>query len=63
MNSLLFYGQMSTTLRDRIIAGVTAVTIPTANGSNQAAIDTARLNRARTAVFLSMISPEYLVQR
>jgi uncharacterized protein (DUF1800 family) len=63
MNSLLFYGQMSATLRDRIIAGVTAVTIPTANGSNQAAIDTAKLNRARTAVFLSMISPEYLVQR
>lgn len=63
MNSLLFYGQMSTTLRDRIIAGVTAVTIPASNGSNQAAIDTAKLNRARTAIFLSMISPEYLVQR
>ncbi len=63
MNSLLFYGQMSTTLRDRILAGVTAVAIPAANGSNQAAIDTARYNRARTAIFFSMISPEYLVQR
>lgn len=63
MNSLLFYGQMSTTLRDRILAGVNAVAIPAANGSNQAAIDTARYNRARTAIFFSMISPEYLVQR
>ncbi|RYD98153.1 MAG: DUF1800 domain-containing protein [Sphingomonadales bacterium] len=63
MNNLLFYGQMSPTLRDRVIAGVTAVNIPAATGSNQANIDTARLNRARTAVFLSMISPEYLVQR
>jgi len=63
MNNLLFYGQMSTTLRDRVVAGVTAVNIPAASGTNQAAIDTARLNRARTAVFLSMISPEYLVQR
>lgn len=63
MNNLLFYGQMSTTLRDRIIAGISAVNIPAATGSNQTNIDTARLNRVRTAVFLSMISPEYLVQR
>jgi uncharacterized protein (DUF1800 family) len=63
MNTLLFYGQMSTTLRDRIIAGVTAVTIPAATGSNQATIDTAKLNRAKTAIFFSMISPEYLAQR
>lgn len=63
VNNLLFYGQMSATLRDRVIAGVSAVNIPAATGSNQANIDTARLNRARTAIFLSMISPEYLVQR
>ncbi len=63
MNALLFYGQMTPTLQSRLTAAVTAVAIPAATGSNQAAIDTARLNRAKTAVFLSMISPEYLVQR
>ncbi|MBK8838374.1 MAG: DUF1800 domain-containing protein [Hyphomonadaceae bacterium] len=63
LNRLLFYGQMSTTLRDRIIAGVNAVPIPAVTGSNQAAIDSAKLTRARTAIFFAMISPEYLVQR
>jgi hypothetical protein len=62
-DSLLFYGQMSTTLRDRIIAAVNAVAIPAATGSNQAAIDTAKYNRARTAILFSMAAPEYLIQR
>lgn len=63
MNLLLFYGQMTSTLQTRLNAAITAVAIPAATGSNQAAIDTARLNRAKTAVFFSIISPEYLVQR
>lgn len=63
MNLLLFYGQMTPTLQTRLNAAITAVAIPTSTGSNQAAIDTARLNRAKTAVFFSMISPEFLVQR
>jgi uncharacterized protein (DUF1800 family) len=63
MNLLLFYGQMSSTLQSRVMAGINAIAIPAATGSNQAAIDTARLNRVKTAVFFSMISPEYLVQR
>lgn len=63
MNSLLFYGQMSATLQGRVLAGVNAITVPASNGSNQAAIDTARLNRVKTAVFFSMVSPEYLTQR
>jgi hypothetical protein len=63
MNSLLFYGQMSATLQGRVLAGINAITVPAPNGSNQAQIDTARLNRAKTAVFFSMISPEYLAQR
>src|SRR6185503_6409173 len=61
MNLLLFYGQMSSTLQARVVAGVSAVTIPASNGTNQAQIDTARLNRAKTAIFFSMISPEYLI--
>lgn len=63
MNTLLFYGQMTPTLQARINAAISAVAIPAATGSNQAAIDAARLNRAKTAVFFSQISPEYLVQR
>ncbi len=63
MNLLLFYGQMTATTRTRIETAIAAVPIPAATGSNQAAIDTARLNRAKTAVFFSMISPDYLAQR
>jgi uncharacterized protein (DUF1800 family) len=63
MNTLLFYGQMTPTLQARINAAISAVAIPAATGANQAAIDTARLNRAKTAVFFSIISPEFLVQR
>jgi uncharacterized protein (DUF1800 family) len=61
MNLLLFYGNMSTTLRGRLVDAVNAVAMPT-NG-NQTQIATARVNRVKTAIFLSMISPEYLVQR
>lgn len=63
MNLILFYGQMTATTRTRIEAAINAVAIPTATGTNQAAIDAARLNRAKTAVFFSMISPDYLAQR
>lgn len=61
MNNLLFYGQMTAALQTRLLAAVNAVAIP-ASGT-QAQIDAARLNRAKTAVFFSMISPDYLVQR
>ncbi|MFT3721964.1 MAG: DUF1800 domain-containing protein [Hyphomonadaceae bacterium] len=63
MNLLMFYGQMTPATRTKIEAAISAVAIPVSNGSNQAAIDTARLNRAKTAVFFSMISPDYLAQR
>ena len=63
MNTLLFYGQMTATLKSRLIAAVTAVTIPAATGTNQTTIDAAKLNRAKTAIFMSLVSPEYLTQR
>jgi len=62
VNRLLLYGQMSPTLRTHITECVNSVAIPGA-GSSQTQIDTARLNRAKLAVYLTMISPEYLVQR
>jgi uncharacterized protein (DUF1800 family) len=63
MNTLLTYGAMSAGLRQRIIDGVGSITIPAATGTNQTAIDTARLNRAKLAVYMTMVSPDYLVQR
>ena len=62
MNRLLLYGQMSPTLRVRITDSVNSVVIP-GSGSTQTQIDAARLNRARLAVYMTMVSPEYLVQR
>lgn len=62
MNRLLLYGQMSSALRTAIIDSVTSVAIP-GGTATQAQIDAAKLNRARLAVYLTMVSPEYLVQR
>jgi hypothetical protein len=54
---------MSSTLRARIVESVNSVAIPAATGTNQSAIDTALLNRSKLAVYMTMVSPEYLVQR
>ena len=61
MNALLFYGLMSANLQLQVTAAITAIAIPTTG--TQAQIDAAKLNRVKTAIFLSMVSPEYLVQR
>lgn len=60
LNTLLFYGQMSSTLRGRLVAAVTQVQYPT---SSPELIQIWSYNRTRTAILLAMISPEYLVQR
>lgn len=62
MNRLLLYGQMSSGLRMRLIESVNSVALPAA-GASQTDIDKALLNRAKLAVYLTMISPEYLIQR
>jgi uncharacterized protein (DUF1800 family) len=62
MNRLLYSGQMSATLRSQIINAVTGVALPTGTPT-QAQTDAALLNRAKLAVFLSMVSPEYMVQK
>lgn len=63
MNIMLLHGAMSAGLRQRLIDSVTGVTIPAATGANQAAIDTALLNRSKLAVYLTMVSPDYLIQQ
>jgi uncharacterized protein (DUF1800 family) len=63
MNTILLFGSMSSGLRQRIIDSVAGVAVPASTGTNQAAIDAALLNRARLAVYLTMVSPDYLIQR
>lgn len=63
MDLMLLYGQMSPTLRARIIESVNSIAIPAPTANNAATIATARLNRAKLAVYMTMVSPEYLVQR
>ena len=77
MNLLLFSGTMPHTLKTQISSavasrvipgpayppGTAASAIPTTTPINQAAIDAASLDRVYLAVFLSMASPDYLVQK
>jgi uncharacterized protein (DUF1800 family) len=63
MNTLMLYGSMSAGLKQRIVDSVTGVAVPAATGTNQATIDTALLNRAKLAIYLTMVSPDYLIQR
>ncbi|RJF98160.1 DUF1800 domain-containing protein [Noviherbaspirillum saxi] len=60
VNLLLLANQMPVTLRGQIIAAVNSVAISTTNATNAA---TARKNRVNLAIFLTMASPEYLVQK
>ncbi len=63
MNRLLLYGQMSPALRARIVESVNGVAVPAPTATNQATIATALTNRSKLAVYMTMVSPEYLVQR
>jgi hypothetical protein len=63
MSFVLLNGRMSPKLRQRIIQTVTDSWMPTSANARASDIEQARMNRARIAVFLTMISPEYLVQR
>lgn len=60
INLLLMANQMSSNLRTQILAAVNSVTIST---TNTASADTARKNRVYLAIFLTIASPEYLVQQ
>jgi uncharacterized protein (DUF1800 family) len=63
VNYLLTYGNMTSARRQQIIEAVTAVTIPSGGTTTQAQIDSALLSRARLAVFLTVASPDFIVQR
>ncbi len=61
INLLLFYGQMPQRVRDIITAQVNDVAMPS-NGS-ASLLQERRLIRSMIAIFFSMTSPEYLIQR
>ncbi len=61
----LLYGRAPAALNTEIVTAIGKITIPVlnANGSNQAAVDAAKLNRVRSAVLLTLASPEFLAQK
>jgi uncharacterized protein (DUF1800 family) len=65
MNAKLMYGTMPAALKAEIEAAVAKIVLPklTANGSNQAQLDAARRNRVQAAALLTVVSPEYQVQK
>ena len=61
----LITGNAPEALKTEIVAAVSSIVIPTlaANGSNQAAVDNAKRSRVNTALLLTLVSPEFLVQK
>ncbi|MGY0194607.1 DUF1800 domain-containing protein [Leptothrix sp. BB-4] len=62
VDARLFGGAMPAALRDEIVAAVTSVTVPVLTPTNAATRDNALRNRLRLAVYLAMVSPEWLLQ-
>ncbi|WGG53300.1 DUF1800 family protein [Rugamonas sp. DEMB1] len=63
VNLLLMNGAMTAALRGQILAAVNSVPLPAATAGNAAVVARAQRNRVHLAVYLSMASPEYLVQK
>ncbi len=60
LNLLLMHGEMSSALRARVLEAVNGVSI---GSTNPATVSTALANRVKLAIYMTMASPEYLVQR
>ena len=60
---LLMHGSMPARLRGQILTAVNGISIPAATGSNAAQVAAAQANRVKLAIFLTMASPAYLVQK
>jgi uncharacterized protein (DUF1800 family) len=50
-------------LRTEVIQAVRSITIPTSLGWNQSQIDSAKRDRARTALLLTVAAPEFIIQK
>jgi uncharacterized protein (DUF1800 family) len=62
INLLLLNGAISPSLRSTLETAVSAVPLPAQTSSNTSFVATQRQNRVGVAIFLTMASPEYLVQ-
>lgn len=65
INARLMYGTMPTDLKAEIQGAIEKIAIPALNsgGTNQSSIDSAKRNRVNAAILLTMVSPEFLVQK
>jgi uncharacterized protein (DUF1800 family) len=70
LNLMLTYNTLSPANREAIIAAVNTIAIPapitsstSPTPTNQTAIDAAMLNRVRLATFMTLVAPEFLVQK
>ncbi|WP_219115932.1 DUF1800 family protein [Janthinobacterium sp. UMAB-56] len=63
INLLLMHGSMPARLRGQILTAVNGISIPTATSSNATQVAAAQANRVKLAIFLTMASPAYLVQK
>jgi uncharacterized protein (DUF1800 family) len=65
VNTRLLAGAMPAALKTEIVGAVGSIAVPVLNGtgSNQAQIDSAKRNRVNAAIFLTMVSPEFQVQK
>jgi uncharacterized protein (DUF1800 family) len=61
MNLLLMGGEMSSTLESEIVNAVSAIDVPTSGDPN--AINAALANRAMTAAYLTLASPDFTAQQ
>ena len=61
----LLYGQATDALRLEIFNAVSSVVVPvlTANGSNLAAVNAAKRARVNVALLLTLVAPEFVVQK
>lgn len=60
---LLFNGRMPAALRTQITEAVTGRTVRAATASNQADVLRDRRDRVYIAIYLAMVSPDYLIQK
>ncbi len=63
MSDKLMYGSMPDALKVTIRTAVETIAIPAPSGTNQTQIDNAKRNRVNAAIFLTVVSPEYQVQK
>lgn len=63
MNKLLMSGQMSSAMKAQVVAAVNGRAIPALTSTNQATVDSAKRDRVCIAIFLTMASSDYLIQK